>query len=1108
MAGFSEAYASLNTAQRLAVDTIDGPLLVLAGPGTGKTQLLATRVANILQKTDALPQNILCLTFTESGAQAMRERLGGMIGAASYDVRISTYHSFGSEIIREYPEFFRSTNLETGEDTRLERPVDNLTKTQIIEQIIGGLSYDDALKSAKYYIKSVVDTVGECKKSLITPEELLALAQENLEQIMAITPEVQSVFPATARISKVTDAIKIFEHIQSTLEPYTAKKCLAQLASEQLESALTDARTTNKTTSITKWKNAWLTKNETGEWEFVGRETNEKIRSLARIYQLYQQALSKRSLYDFDDMILRTIEALRNHQDLLFNLQERYQYILLDEFQDTNAAQFELVRQLASHPVHEGRPNVMAVGDDDQAIYAFQGAEVGNMITYTNTFRDVLVVNLTQNYRSHHDIIHTAHGIAEQIESRLHHHIEGITKTLEAASTKLPANATIQRHEFSAQADEYAWTAQAISGLLQAGTSPDEIAVLSPKHARLESLVPFLNELAIPVNYEKRENILDTPIITTITLIFECIVAASKQQQALVDQLLPVILSLDFWHVPIEAIWRTNWQATSRTATKSWTELALENDNLRAPTLFLLKLGSQGSAMPLEYTFDFITGVLPTEIEPSTFYTSPLKEHYFSKNAEASSRTQYYEALSHLSVIRAKLREYQVGAENLLTAQDFTNFVGMYRTAEEPLINSHPIAQREKAVSLMTAYKAKGLEFEHVFLLSVHDSIWGSKSRSNNNKVGLPANLQHIRYFGSGEDELRRLLFVAITRAKHGLYLTSHTRTDTGKKNEPVKYLLEFEGAVGIFPENHKTVISNTFTSDASGHAVELLWHHSFQQLEPELQSLLRDRLSAYKMSPTHLNTYVDLERGGPDVFMHKTILRFPEAPSLDGEFGNAIHGVLEWYQKQLESGATPNHASVTSEFDRILAKRYIPKEVQEQYRQRGHRALSGYLLARKSMFTLAAKSEVDFAHESVVIGGIALLTGKIDRIEIDQAAKTIKIVDYKTGKPITDKRTVKYLRYSQQLYLYKLLVQGSKTYRGYTVVSGRLEFVEPDRNGIVAPPLEITYDPVIETDMVTLVQTVWRQIQSMQFADYSGYTKDYAGSVKFITDLIKSDQD
>ena len=166
---FTAAYKKLNAQQRLAVDTIDGPLLVLAGPGTGKTQLLSARVANILQKTDVTAGNILCLTFTESGAANMRERLRMLMGDVAYDVTISTYHSFGSDIIKNYGEYFEQIAVDRSDDVRLERPIDELSQILIIERIVSQLPFDSQLLSSRYYIKDVVGTISDLKQHLISP---------------------------------------------------------------------------------------------------------------------------------------------------------------------------------------------------------------------------------------------------------------------------------------------------------------------------------------------------------------------------------------------------------------------------------------------------------------------------------------------------------------------------------------------------------------------------------------------------------------------------------------------------------------------------------------------------------------------------------------------------------------------------------------------------------------------------------------------------------------------------------------------------------------------------------------------------------------------------
>jgi len=148
---------------------------------------------------------------------------------------------------------------------------------------------------------------------------------------------------------------------------------LAELGREELEQAMTEASEIGKSKPLTAWKNAWLTRDSDNQFRFTDLNQHLRIAELANVYQKYQKSLIDNQLYDYDDMILRTLQALKENNELKYNLQEKYQFILLDEFQDTNAAQFELVKELADNPVNEGQPNIFAVGDDDQAIYAFPG---------------------------------------------------------------------------------------------------------------------------------------------------------------------------------------------------------------------------------------------------------------------------------------------------------------------------------------------------------------------------------------------------------------------------------------------------------------------------------------------------------------------------------------------------------------------------------------------------------------------------------------------------------------------------------------------------------------------------------------------------------------
>lgn len=1098
----------LNEAQQEAVDHIYGPLLVLAGPGTGKTQLLSARIANILQKTDVNAQNILCLTFTEAAAQNMRERLASIIKDDAYDVHINTYHGFGSDIIRSYPEYFEEIDLETGKDSRLEKPIDDLKRIQILDSIINKLPYSSPLIDTRRKIKNVGSTISDLKRYLYTPESLRKLAEENLKQVKELSPKISEhigmikSFPRTAEKS-----IELFSGVLEILENST-ENSLVEQAAEELKESISSSVETNKSKPLTEWKNRWLTKDSNDSYVFTSEKQQLRITELANVYEKYQQELEVHQMYDFDDMILRTIDGLKRKSELKYNLQEKYQFILLDEFQDTNAAQFELVKLLADNPVNEGQPNIFAVGDDDQAIYAFQGANVSNMIGFKNEFENVDVINLTENYRSHSDIIHTAHNISDQIESRLHHEFENVEKTLIASSNNLPEESIIQRHEFSSEANEYAWVASQIEDLIKDGVKPNEITVLAPKHKILEGMVPFLVKNKVPITYEKREDILSTRMMQNFRAMVELIISLQEGDIRKSNELFPRVMSMDFYEIPTKEIWQINW-STKRIYTENdleneecnWVNNALNNERITPHVEFYLALAMKSYDEPLEFILDYLIGSSSLQLDEDREYISPMKQYFF-KDKE-SNPLEFYEALTNLSTIREHLRTLQTSRENILNLQDFLDFMKSYEVAEQPLINTHPISQAKESVQLMTVYKVKGLEFEHVFLLSVHDDVWGKKSKTSNNIISLPANLEHVRYQGSSEDELRRVLFVAVTRAKNGLYLTSYATKDNGKATEPIKYLLEYTEEdtrkSTILPEHKQKVVLTEFNQAETMKNIDTMWHSRHTKLDASLTSLIKPRLDNYKMSPTHLNSFIDLEYGGPEEFLMQTILRFPKAPSEDGEFGNAVHHALEKHQNRNEKDIE----ATIRDFDKSLERRYIPLQKLDDFRRRGHNALRNYLETREEMFSVFAKAEVDFRLEGVVLGP-AHLSGKIDRLEIDSTEKTVKIVDYKTGKPLEKwEKSLKALKYKQQLYFYKFLIEGSHTWQNYKVEEARLEFVEPDSEGKIYAPLEIKFDDSEEKEMKKLITVVWKYIKTLNFPDTSEYLQDYKGSNEFIADII-----
>ena len=315
---FEKRYAKLNKAQKQAVDTIDGPVMVIAGPGTGKTELISVRTANILQKTDTLPENILCLTFTESGATAMRERLTDIIGKDAYKVAIHTFHSFGTEVINQNGQFFyQGAHF---------LPADELSSYEIIQEIFKNLKYNNPLASKlndEYtYLSDSLKIISELKKSGLTSDELLAILDENNAVIEKTEQLLAPVF--SNRINKDT-ALQLEKHITtirnsnggiilSTVVP------LSQVLADSLESTVTKSESQNTTKPITAWKNQWFKKDNDDKYVLKSRERQEKLRAVSFIYEQYLTKMQQSSLYDFDDMILRVVHAMEVFNDLRFNL--------------------------------------------------------------------------------------------------------------------------------------------------------------------------------------------------------------------------------------------------------------------------------------------------------------------------------------------------------------------------------------------------------------------------------------------------------------------------------------------------------------------------------------------------------------------------------------------------------------------------------------------------------------------------------------------------------------------------------------------------------------------------------------------------------------------
>lgn len=1095
---FEERYKKLNPEQKKAVDTIEGPVLVVAGPGSGKTEILSMRVAQILKETDTAPGSILCLTFTDSASINMRERLAGLIGVQAYRVGIYTFHSFCTEVIGRYPEyFFGHADF---------HPADEVTRREILQGLFKEMSYDNPLRSEHpeqgfVFLNSALSSFSDLKRAGLTPGEFQTIIGHNETVMKEINTVLKDFIPeriSKKEISRFNDLVLEIKQCNFPPAPFEHVPSYAHTFLYSLETALSAALETDSSTPLSEWKRKEIEKTETG---FVLKDLAriDKMKALGNLYESYQKALSDAGYFDFDDMILEVVKALETHDVLRQTLEERFQYILVDEFQDTNDAQMRLLYALTSSEVHEGRPNIMAVGDDDQSIYRFQGAEVANMYSFAQKFKDVTFVSLSKNYRSTKDILDISESVITQSQKSLRTLLPQIEKKIVAANTNLPKGQVHFKTCHTALA-EYDYIAREIIKLHEEGVAFKDIAVIGRKHASLRELVPYLHAHKVPVQYEKRQNVFEDVIVRQLIVLLRFIYSVSHTQETIREDVLPAILSFPFWQLSRDVVWGISLSAQKNHL--SWLEVMKNHEQKQVKDIadFLITLGVDAQSLPIERIIDRLIGGEVASATDSEYsdeeekneqaegYQSPLRAYYFGDERFTRNKAEYISLLSALKVFIEALREYKSGG--VVSLSDAIRFIDVHEKAGIELLDQSPYIESDDAVTLLTSHKAKGLEFPVVFVMTLTDDMWAGRGIPD--KLPFPKNINARPDADSVDDKLR-LLYVALTRAEHTLYITHYTEHASGKK----VLLSEF-----MNPHADKFVVHEgadvSHLLDISGQG------HTFAYSMDE-KAILAGLVKDYQMPVTHLNNFLNITKGGPHLFLEQNLLRFPQAKTVASVYGTALHGALEYmYTYYKREGVLPELSLILAKAKQeIISGRLSPSDTRVQI-ERAEKALTLYVKNHGKDINPADLVETNFKNQGVVVGD-ARITGKIDKMHIE--GNTIVVSDWKTGKAkdswkVTGDEKIQLHGYARQLLFYKLLVEGSTDFNSYVVEEGRLEFLEPVKNNFVILPLEIDADEVKR--LKNLIEVVYQKIINLDFPDVSKYSKDMNGCLEFEDDLIK----
>lgn len=1076
MSLFDREFKKLNDAQKEAVESIDGPVLVIAGPGTGKTQLLSMRVANIMKVSDADASNILCLTFTNKAATNMRDRLLRLVGPESNRVTVKTFHGFAAELMNNNPDYFwNGARLSTAPDA---------VQLEIVQSILAKLPLSNPLsiRFAGQYTATddVLKALRLAKEAGLTPGKLKAILEANVAYLDLIESQMVEVLSPTLSVKKLGSIREAVSNLpeQGIDLSITPLLSLRTIIIESLDFAIKQDEGSGKTKHVGKWKSRWVQTHAGEKGLFDERRRNGWWLAFCSVYEKYRETLHTRGYYDYSDMLLEVIVQLEQSVDLRADVQERYQYVLIDEFQDSNAAQLRLAHLVADHHTSEGAPNIMAVGDDDQSIFGFNGAELNNMLFFDRTYEEPKRIVLQNNYRSSQAILNTAEKIIVQADDRLVNRVADISKTLIACNGPSQPG-TIQHLVYKTQEHQYSEVARLISSIYKA--NDDTIAVMARGHESLRQLSAILLSLNVPISYEQQTNILDHPVIKQVIILCELIYAINDGDKYLANQKIAELIKHPMWQFKSKELWQF---ATDQYASRKsdWLTMLQTSDLTHAKQLanWLHWLARESTYQPLYIIIEYLLGLITGQ-----HMTSPVREHYLAKHKITND---YLQGLSAVRLLRELVTEFSsTGTTEGANVADFVAFIRINQQNNRGITDESPFVMGGRTVELYTVHKAKGLEFDQVFIIDTVEDNW--KPRVAGRKP--PANLP-LQPPGENDDDYIRLLYVAATRAKHSLFVTSYQLDSNGHDVLAAPFIRE------AIPE---TIVSH-------GSDVPLIEVLEENLRWPRLDSkdekaLLQHRLINYNLSATHLLTFLDVANNGPEIFLEKHLLCLPEAKTPLQGFGIAMHSALQLAQK-LANQNDFSLDNILKEYERALRFEHLLQIDYEKYLLHGRETLrklfetQGYNLPKGSL------AEQQFRD---IQAGKAVLSGAIDRI--DKNGNSFNIVDYKTGQPLTSfvtrdqTKAIKAWRHRYQLIFYALLCRQHPAYAGAEDIDCQVVYLEAETNKDLVRNYKPSDDEI--TRVYRLTQTVWQKIISLDFPDTSAYSKDIAGIMKFEEDLLKS---
>lgn len=623
----------LNDRQKEAVLYGDGPLLILAGAGSGKTSVLTKRVAYLIKERNVSPKNIVAITFTNKAAKEMKERIIKEVGKEGYDIQISTFHSFGLRIIKEnYEKLGYEKNFTI---------IDSDDSLTVVKKILKEMGID----STRFNPKFIKNQISSCKNEMVTPEKYKNLVNDELSDITY------------------------------------------------------------------------------------------------KVYKKYQDTLLRNNSLDFDDLLIKPIELFNKYKEVLENYQELFKYVFIDEYQDTNEAQYILSKMISAK-----YKNICVVGDDAQSIYSWRGANFKNILNFEKDYKNAKVILLEQNYRSTKTILNAANSVIKN----------NINKKDKNLWTDNSIGEKIKYVRTSDEKDEASYVTREIRNLVNNGVSLDDIAVLYRTNAQSRTIEEgFLNS-NIPYKivgafaFYSRKEIKD--LLAYLKLIYN-----TKDDVSLMR-----IINYPKRKIGAKTIENLSMDAVLNGT--SMFDVISGGKELEFKKL-ILEMKEKSEVLSLTETIDMV-------LDKSGIKSELESEH----TLEADIRLENLNEFKSIT----KTFEEESGIASL---EDFLNEVSLVSDVNDQKNDNSP------KVTLMTIHAVKGLEYKYVFVIGMEENIFPHVNSCEED---------------GGIEEERRLCYVAITRAKEKLYLVNALRRMLYGKtsvNMPSRFINEIDKDLIDAPE-------------------------------------------------------------------------------------------------------------------------------------------------------------------------------------------------------------------------------------------------------------------------------------------------------------------